>query len=110
MKKWFLIAGLVALGTAQAMQSPPPKPEGPVPSVSPTPLPPPPVFEIPEDTRLFTNDPEAGGVTISPADGKIEPDASFSITFPTDIVTPDKIDAEGAVSPVVASIFSQLNT
>ena len=102
MKKWFLIAGLVALGTAQAMQSPPPKPEGPVPSVSPTPLPPPPVFEIPEDTRLFTNDPEAGGVTISPADGKIEPDASFSITFPTDIVTPDKIDAEGAVSPVVA--------
>ena len=101
MKKW-LLAGLVALGTAQAMQSPPPRPDGPVPTVSPSPLPPPPVFEIPEDTRLFTNDPEAGGVTISPADGKIAPDASFSVTFPTDIVTPDKIDAEGAESPVVA--------
>lgn len=100
MKKWFL-AGLVALGSAFAMQPHPPKADGPAPTVSPTPLPPPQIFEIPEDTRLFTDDPEAGGVTISPADQKIEPYASFSITFPTDIVTPDKIDAEGAQSPLV---------
>ncbi|MBE2205801.1 MAG: hypothetical protein IAE94_15825, partial [Chthoniobacterales bacterium] len=37
-----------------------------------------------------------------PAGQKIEPFASFSITFPTDIVTPDKIDTEGAESPLVA--------
>ncbi|MEI8386497.1 MAG: MG2 domain-containing protein, partial [Verrucomicrobiota bacterium] len=98
---WFLSA-LVALGTAQAMQTPPPRPEGPVPTVSPTPLPPPQAFEIPEDTRLFNNDPDAGGVAISPVDGKIAPDASFSFTFPADIVTPDKIDADAAESPVVA--------
>ncbi len=101
MKKWFL-AALLALGTAHAMQPPPPKASGPLPGVSPTPLPPPAVFQIPEDARLFTNDPEAGGVSISPADGKIEAFASFSLTFPSDIVTPDKIDADGAESPVVA--------
>ena len=101
MKKWFLI-GLAALATAHAMQSPPPKPAGAVPVVSPNPLPAPTALEIPEDTRIFTNDPAAGGVAISPADGKIEADASFSLTFPTDIVTPDKIDAEGTESPVVA--------
>ncbi|TSA33177.1 MAG: hypothetical protein D4R65_08235, partial [Verrucomicrobiaceae bacterium] len=101
MKKW-LLAALVITSTVSAMQPPPPKPKGPVPSVSPTPLPPPPVFEIPEDARLFTNDPEAGGVGISPADGKIEPFANFTITFPTDIVTSDKIDLEGCESPLVA--------
>lgn len=114
MKKWFL-AGLVAFTAAQAMQPPAPKRESPVasvspaplspvpsPQISPAPLPPPPVFEIPEDTRLFTNDPGAGGMAISPADGKIEPFASFSITFPTDIVTPDKIDIENTESPVIA--------
>lgn len=101
MKTW-LLAALVAISTASAMQPPPPKPKGPVPSVSPTPLPPPQVFEIPEDARLFTNDPEAGGVGISPAEGKIEPFANFTITFPTDIVTSDKIDLEGCESPVVA--------
>ncbi|MFA7233127.1 MAG: alpha-2-macroglobulin family protein [Terrimicrobiaceae bacterium] len=101
MKKWFL-AGLLALGTAHAMQPHPPKADGPVPTVSPTPLPPPQVFEIPEDTRLFNDDPGAGGVTISPADQKIGPFASFSITFPTDIVTPDKIDIESPESPLVA--------
>ncbi len=101
MKTWWL-AGLVVISTASAMQPPPPKPKGPVPSVSPSPLPPPQVFQIPEDSRLFTNDPEAGGVGISPADGKIEPFANFSITFPTDIVTSDKIDLEGCESPVVA--------
>lgn len=57
---------------------------------------------IPEDTRLFTNAPSAGGVSISPEDGKIEPFASFSITFPSDIVGADKIDMENADSPVVA--------
>ncbi|MFA7343537.1 MAG: alpha-2-macroglobulin family protein [Terrimicrobiaceae bacterium] len=102
MKGCFLAALLVALGTARAMQPHPPKAEGPVPMVSPSPLPPPQFFEIPEDERLFNNDPEAGGVSISPADGKIEPGASFSITFPAEIVTPDKIDTEGAESPVVA--------
>lgn len=100
MRKWFF-AGLVAFGTAYAMQPPPPKPTGPLPSVTPIPLPPPTEFQIPEDTRLFANDPEAGGMGISPAEGKIEPFASFSITFPTDIVTADKIDIEGMESPVV---------
>lgn len=99
MKKWFLL--LLALGSASAMQPPPPKPTGPAPTVTPAPLPPPPVFEIPEDTRRFTNDPEAGGVGISPVDGKIEPYSSFSLTFPSDIITPDKIDMEGSESPVV---------
>ncbi len=60
------------------------------------------LFSIPEDTRLFKNDPAAGGIAISPADGKIEPFASFSITFPTDMVSADKVDAENAVPPVVA--------
>lgn len=61
-----------------------------------------PAFSIPADSRLFRNDPAAGGIAISPPDGRIEPFASFSITFPSDMVSADKIDADGAVSPVVA--------
>jgi len=105
MKNGFLLAILLAC-SAHAMQTPPAPSGSPVASVSPmpsaTPLPPPTEFKIPDDLRLFTNDPAAGGVAISPQDGKIEPFASFSITFPSDIVLPDKIDAEGAESPVVA--------
>ncbi|MEI6278804.1 MAG: hypothetical protein WCQ16_05400, partial [Verrucomicrobiae bacterium] len=97
MKKGICLAVLMAC-SAHAMQVPPPKPAGPPPTVSPTP----PVFQIPEDTRLFKNDQKAGGVTILPEDGTIEPFASFSITFPADIVAADQIDAEGAESPVVA--------
>lgn len=97
-----ILAALLAISSAHAMQPPPPKPATPVPTVSPAPLLPPPVFEIPEDPRLFTNDPEAGNMAFSPVDAKIEPFSSFSITFPTDIVTADKIDQEGLTSPVVA--------
>lgn len=103
-----ILVALAGLPAAQAMQPHPPKPDGPVPMVSPSPitppapLPPPPDFAIPEDARIFENNPEAGGVTISPSDGKIEPFASFAFTFPTDIVTPDKIDTESAEPPVVA--------
>ncbi len=97
MKTLLLLLGLFT-ATAQALQTPIAKPPGPIPSVSP--LPPPPVFSIPEDTRLFSNDPQAGGVTLSPADGKIEPFATFSLSFPTDIVSPDEIDKEAALSPI----------
>lgn len=102
MKKWLLLSAMLTLSAAHAMQPHPQKTDGPMASVTPSPLPPPALFEILEDTRLFNNDPEAGGVTISPADQKIEPFASFSITFPTDIVTPDKIDIEGAEAPIIA--------
>ena len=57
---------------------------------------------IPKDVRPFKNDPSAGGIAISPVDGKIEHLATFSLTFPSDMVSADKIDAENAVSPVVA--------
>lgn len=100
MKRIFL--PLLLAASAHAMQTPPAKPDAPTSSVSPSPLPPQPVLEIPIDTRLFTNAPEEGGVTISPPDGKIEPFASFSITFPTDIVRADEIDLAGVTSPVVA--------
>jgi len=99
MKKGICLAVLIAC-SAHAGQVPPPKPAAPPPTVSPLPLPP--VFQIPEDTRLFTNDPKAGGVTISPEEGTIDPFGSFSMTFPADIVASDQIDAEGAESPVIA--------
>jgi len=99
MKKGICLAILIAC-SAHAMQPPAKKPSGPAPTVSP--LPAPPVFQIPADTRLFTDDPNAGGVTIAPEDGKIEPFASFSLTFPTDIVRPDQIDVECKEPPVVA--------
>ena len=59
-------------------------------------------FSIPKDTRPFKNASDAGGLAIAPVDGKIEPFASFTITFPDDMVPADKIDADDAVSPVVA--------
>ena len=96
-----ILLALVLTASSHAMQTPPAKPDAPVPSVSPSPLPPP-VFEIPVDNRLFTNTPDEGGVTISPVDGKIEPFASFSVTFPTDIVRADQIDLDGVQSPFVA--------
>ena len=99
MKRALLALLLPAM--AQALQLPTAKPPAPVPAVSPLPaLPPPPTFSVPEDSRLFSNAPEAGGVTISPADGKIEPFATFSLSFPADIVSPDEIDREGALSPL----------
>ena len=57
---------------------------------------------IPKDPRPFKEAPTAGDISISPENGKIEQLATFSVTFPTDMVSADKIDAENSDSPVVA--------
>jgi len=93
-----LLALLFLCASAQAMQPPPPKPPGPLPAASP--LPAPPAFVLPDDPRLFCDAPDVDGVSISPADGKIEPFATFSLSFPTDIVGADVIDQESAQAPI----------
>ena len=95
---WLLL--LFSVGIANAMQRPLAKEERK--AIPPSPLPVPAAFAIPSDTRFFVHNPNAGGVTISPEDGRIEPYAGFSISFPTDIVGTDAIDRETTESPVVA--------
>ena len=73
---WLLL--LFSVGIANAMQRPLAKEERK--AIPPSPLPVPAAFAIPSDTRFFVHNPNAGGVTISPEDGRIEPYAGFSIS------------------------------
>ena len=52
------------------------------------------------DKRPFTNDPNGGGLSVGGIEDALRPFITLTITFPTDIVPPDKIDAEGVESPI----------
>ena len=52
------------------------------------------------DKRPFTSDPNADGLSVEGIEDTFRAGATLTITFPTDMVAPDKIDAEGVESPV----------
>lgn len=62
---------------------------------------PPSELALPADNRPFVNAPDAGGVTADGLDETLGTGTSLVITFPNEMVAPDKIDAEGAVAPIV---------
>lgn len=69
------------------------------PSLWPQPSPEP-TIKLEVDKRPFTNNPSGGGVNVDGAGDALRPETLLTITFPTAMVPPDKIDAEGAQSPV----------
>lgn len=56
---------------------------------------------VPADNRPFVDAPEAGGIRVDGLDEKLVAGGSLVVTFPGEMVAPDKIDAGGAASPVV---------
>lgn len=60
------------------------------------------------DPRPFKNNPEAGGLSISRGEQILGPYTAVTITFPEDVVTADKIDAEDVESPI--AIWPELDT
>lgn len=61
-----------------------------------------PVFTAEEDTRPFSNTPDAGGLSVSGNDSPLQPYNSIDVSFPAAMVSSDKVDAENQPSPVVA--------
>jgi len=56
--------------------------------------------ELPPDPREFSNSPSAFGVEIDPKDGTLNRFTTFTMSFPTEMVSPAAIDAEGGDVPV----------
>jgi uncharacterized protein YfaS (alpha-2-macroglobulin family) len=102
--------GVLAAGTlAVAFESPKPTPSPtpvvtatPAPTATATPVPTPiPELAVPDDKRPFTNAPTGGGLGVEGLDSSpMEPFSSYSISFPSEMVAPDRIDAEGSESPI----------
>jgi len=66
-----------------------------------TPTPTPPSgFAIPEDSRPFVNAKDGGGLTVEKYDEEVRVYSGLGLTFPSPMVTADKIDLEGIESPV----------
>jgi alpha-2-macroglobulin len=108
---FFLIASAMFAGLA--MERPPQKPSPtPVPAVA-TPTPavfptPPAALVVPEDTRPFKNAPDAAGIKVEAAEStmdeeteQITQEVELTVLFPDAMVSPDRIDAEDAGSPLV---------
>ncbi|MDX2079516.1 MAG: alpha-2-macroglobulin family protein [Terrimicrobiaceae bacterium] len=93
MNRLFLI--LLLLGTsAFAMERNTPRPS-PTPTVS-QPKP----FVLPPDERPFTQAPDGAGLEVTGWEEPVQPFTSVTVTFPTEMVAPDKIDAEDIESPI----------
>ncbi len=58
-----------------------------------------PVFTSEEDTRPFSNTPDAGGLSVNGNDIPMQPYNSIDVSFPAAMVTSDKVDAENQPSP-----------
>ena len=54
-----------------------------------------------EDPRAFTKNPEGAGVAVEGTDEELRPFTTLTVTFPGEMVAPDKIDVVAAESPVV---------
>ncbi len=88
---------LLSAGLAPAMERPSAvRPQTPPPAAEP-----PPVFVIPPDERPFLNAPDGAGIVAEGLEEPVQPHASVLFTFPTEMVSSDKIDAMDATSPVV---------
>ena len=59
-----------------------------------------PVAEAEVDERPFTNNPNGAGLSVGGAEDALRAGTALTITFPADMVSPDKIDAEGTESPI----------
>ncbi|MGA7214957.1 MAG: alpha-2-macroglobulin family protein, partial [Terrimicrobiaceae bacterium] len=53
--------------------------------------------------RPFTNNPNGAGLSVDGGEDAVRVGTALTITFPEDMVPPDKIDAEGMESPIDAS-------
>lgn len=60
-----------------------------------------PEFKLPEDARPFTNNPGGAEIAIDGLEEELRPFATLTVTFPSEMVGADKIDAPGADSPIV---------
>jgi alpha-2-macroglobulin len=65
------------------------------PSVSPVPEP-----SAEPDERPFSNNPDGDKLSVAGIEDALRAHTTLTITFPTDMVPPDKIDAEGVESPI----------
>jgi uncharacterized protein YfaS (alpha-2-macroglobulin family) len=94
-----LIASAAAL---LALENPSQRSSAPAPFPVSTPFAAPeePGFQIPEDSRAFVNAPEGGDISIEGLDEELRPFTTLTLTFPTDMVGADRIDAEGSESPI----------
>ena len=70
--------------------------------------PPPAEQTTPADKRPFVNNPDANGLSVDGIEEPLHAGVILTITFPTAMVAPDKIDAEGMESPV--EIWPSLDT
>lgn len=96
--KHTLFLFLASVSVVSALEKPRPLP---APTPPPEAAPALPAFRVPEDPRAFTNNPEGAGVTLTGLDDALRPFTTVTVTFPSDMVGPDRIDAEGSESPVV---------
>jgi alpha-2-macroglobulin len=55
------------------------------------------------DKRPFTNNPTGGGLSVEGAEELLRSGITLTITFPTPMVSPDRIDVEGSESPIEIS-------
>jgi len=88
---------LASISTTLALEPPKPKRATATPTVVPQPE-----MVLPEDSRPFVNTPTGGGLAVEGLDSELVRFTSYSVTFPTDMVAADKIDAENLESPIVA--------
>lgn len=85
-----LLAILLAASPLLAMERKTPRP-------SPTPPAP---AALPPDDRPFNNAPDAARIEITGLDEPVQPYTNLTVTFPTEMVSPDKIDSTDVQSPV----------
>ncbi|HRJ70705.1 MAG TPA: MG2 domain-containing protein [Terrimicrobiaceae bacterium] len=90
------LSGLYALETPKKKTSPPPSAASPIPERI-----------LPADDRPFVNAPEGAGITVEGADEPVAAYTTITLSFPSDMVEADQIDAEGAESPL--SIWPDLD-
>ncbi len=96
---------IAALSTALALEPPPvhkAEAKGQAASAAPAEVRNEPVFTAEEDTRPFSNTPDAGGLSVSGQDVPLQPYNSIDVSFPAPMVSSDKVDAENQPSPVAA--------
>ncbi len=60
-----------------------------------------PKFQVPEDPRPFTNNPEGAEISVEGLQEELRPFTTLTVIFPTEMVGADKIDAPAAESPIV---------
>jgi alpha-2-macroglobulin len=93
-----LLAGLAIAGPLLALEPPSQS----RPSLWPRPSPEPTIRQDVEK-RPFTNNPSAGGLSVDGTEEPLRPGTLLTITFPTAMVPPDRIDVEDSESPIELS-------